>query len=155
MSRAHEWERSFFPQVGEKALARPPVESWVRCRTCGTQVCQQGYGRKAQVFYRRTSEHAWTSEEPPCETYAELLASAEEDVATLLEERDRARAERDYWQEKAEAAEAKDFPPGARVRHKISKQTATVADVPRRVRVHVDTLPGTYEWRADNLEAES
>jgi hypothetical protein len=53
---------------------RPAVPWWPKCGTCGTQVCQTGYGSKAQVFYRPTSSHEWESTEPPCVTVQSTIA---------------------------------------------------------------------------------
>jgi hypothetical protein len=67
---SHIWSRNFLyegrapDEKNEKG--KHPVETWVVCSVCGTQVCQMGYGSKAQLVYRETARHEWTSVEPEC-----------------------------------------------------------------------------------------
>jgi hypothetical protein len=67
---SHDWQKTVLAPAqlpSEKhPKGKPEVEGWIRCRRCGAQVCQQGYGRKAQTLYRASAAHEWVPEAPPC-----------------------------------------------------------------------------------------
>lgn len=85
MSTVHTWRESFLFAGAEPNKKHPkglpPVPGWVTCAWCGAQVCQQGYGKKATLYWRASARHEWTSLTEPaclCPTCGTTLPSSEE-----------------------------------------------------------------------------
>jgi hypothetical protein len=63
----HVWRENILaPARLDQKRSRPKVNWWPKCVNCEAQVCQNGYGQKAQLFYRASAYQEWTEKIPSC-----------------------------------------------------------------------------------------
>lgn len=82
----HTWAQTILAvQKNQDTGELKTVYGWVKCSTCGAQVCQMGYGSKAYLVYRPTADQEWSTTDPPCKTpEAEKTETANELVERLI-----------------------------------------------------------------------